>query len=100
MSKDKAKSLSELIGAQNSGLGRLAAEARMRTDLSDHVRSRLDEPLASGINHCNLRDDGTLVVIAVNSEWAARLRFESQQLMAVARDFCAKVTACKNRVAG
>lgn len=100
MSKDKAKSLSELIGSQGSGLGRLAAQARKRADLGDHLRDRLGEPLAGGISHCNLREDGTLVVTAANSEWAARLRFESMQLMALARDFGAEVTSCKVRVAG
>jgi len=100
MSKDKAKSLSELIASQNSDLGRLAAAARKRADLSDHLRGQLGEPLSGAISHCNLRDDGTLVVIAVNSEWAARLRFESQQLMALARETGANVSSCKIRVAG
>ncbi len=100
MSKDKAKSLSDLIGSQNSGLGRLAAEARKRADLSNYLRDQLGEPLSGAISSCNLRDDGTLVVIAVNSEWAARLRFETQQLIKLTRETGAKVSTCKIRVAG
>ena len=100
MAKSKPKSLSELIGSKDSGLGRLAAEARKRADLGDFLRDRLDPQIAGGIAHCNVRDDGTLVIIAVNSEWAARLRYESTQLIALARENGAKVSACKIRVTG
>lgn len=99
MSKDQAKSLSELIGASGSGLGRLAAEARKRADLTDYLRSRLPDPLADGLVHCDIRPDDTLVVAAVNPECAARLRYEEHQLREYCREFGVATTAVKVRVA-
>ncbi len=100
MSTDKAKSLSQLIGAPHSGLQDLDAKARLRSSLGDHLRSRLGEPLGDAISHCNIRDDGTLVIVASSPEWAARLRFEQQQLLGLARDFGATAHTVKVRVAG
>ena len=100
MSKDKAKSLSELISANKSGLGRLARQAQQRTHLSDYMRTRLGSPLADGFMHCNINEDGTLIVVAVNPEWASRLRFESQQLIAFCQDFGAEALLVKVRVTG
>ncbi len=100
MSKDKAKSLSDLIAADDSGLAKLAVAARLRSDLSEHMRNNLGEPLSNGIMHCNVHDDGTLIVIAANPEWASRLRFEAPKLLALCTDFGAAATAVKVRVAG
>ena len=46
----------------------------------------------------NIRDDGTLVVLASSSAWAARLRFESERLMAAARGSGKTVLSCSVRV--
>lgn len=100
MSKSKAKSLSELVGAGDSNLGQLAAAARLRSDLSEHMRTGLGEPLGTAIMHCNVHDDGTLVVVAANSEWAARLRFEAQKLLALCAEHGITATSVKVRVAG
>ncbi len=100
MSKDKAKSLSDLIAADDTGLAKLAVAARLRSDLSQHMRNNLGEPLSNGIMHCNVHDDGTLIVIAANPEWASRLRFEAPKLLALCTDFGASATAVKVRVAG
>ncbi len=99
MSKSKPKSLSELVSTKDSQLGRLAAAARLRSDLSEHLRSGMGEPLGSAIMHCNVHDDGTLVVVAANPEWAARLRFESRQLLALCAAHGTTAVAVKVRVA-
>jgi len=100
MSKDEAKSLSQLIGAANSSLGNLAEEARKRANLTDHLRENLPAPLGEGLVHCDIRDDGTLIVATTSPEWANRLRFEEHQLRALCKDFGVKTTAIKIRVAG
>jgi hypothetical protein len=64
------------------------------------MRNNLGEPLSNGIMHCNVHDDGTLVIVATNPEWASRLRFESQHLLAVCKDFGAAASTVKVRVAG
>ena len=52
----------------------------------------------ASIRAANVREDGTLVVLASSPAWAARLRFESDKLLAAARDGGASVTDCKVRV--
>jgi hypothetical protein len=48
--------------------------------------------------HCNLRDEGLLVVVAANSEWASRLRFEAAQIRQICADQGTKVTSVRVRV--
>ena len=71
--------------AANSPLGALARAASSRLDLADCVRRQLPPALALAIATCNLRPDGTLVVTAVSPEWAARLRFEADGILAGCR---------------
>ena len=78
------RGLGELIAA-NSPLGALARAASSRLELADCVRKQLPPALAAAIATCNLRPDGTLVVTAVSPEWAARLRFEADGILAGCR---------------
>jgi len=98
MSKGEAKSLSQLIGSGDSGLGQLAARARRQADLSEHMRNGLGADLADGVIHCNCRDDGTLVVLASSPEWASRLRFEERRLLQLCREFGSPATSVKVRI--
>ena len=98
MLKGKPKSLSELIGSQNSPLGNLASEARLRESLSDHLRKHLPADLSAGLLHCNLRDETTLIVIASSPEWASRLRFEKELFIRLCADHGTQVTDVKVRV--
>jgi len=58
----------------------------------------LDQSLAEGFVHCNIRDDGTLVVMASSPAWAARLRFEGEQLKAICKNRGIDVQSVKVRV--
>ncbi|MBT8422593.1 MAG: DUF721 domain-containing protein [Gammaproteobacteria bacterium] len=99
MSKSEAKSLSELIGASGSGLAGLAREARKRASLTDHLRSNISAPLGDGIQHCDLRPDGTLVVAATSPEWAAKLRYAEAELRSLCTDIGQTPMSVKVRVA-
>lgn len=98
MLKKTPKPLSELISATDSPLGQLAEEARSRLELTDHIRKGLPAELASQMTSCNLRSDGTLVVIASGPEWAARIRFESSLILSLSRERNPKTTQVKVRV--
>jgi hypothetical protein len=98
MSKNTHKSLADLIGSSSSGFGKLADVARQKASLSDFLRSSLDKELAGGFVHCNIRDDGTLVVFASSSAWAARLRFATQQFTDLCRKQGLQVQSVKVRV--
>lgn len=52
----------------------------------------------ASIRAANVRDDGTLVVMVSSPAWAARLRFESDKLLATAQDAGSPATTCKIRV--
>ncbi|MDH5254452.1 MAG: DUF721 domain-containing protein, partial [Gammaproteobacteria bacterium] len=87
MSDSSAKGprgLGELM-ALSSPLGDLAKAASSRVDLADCVRKQLPGELAAAVSACNLRPDGTLVVTAASPEWAARLRFEADGILAGCR---------------
>jgi len=99
MSTNKPKSLSELIHSPNSSLGKLATKARGKVGLIDHIRKGLAPELAAELVHCAVGDDGTLNVRASGPEWASRLRFESEKLLALGRELHPEVTQVKVRVA-
>jgi len=80
-----AKSLAELLSSADTGFASLAEAARLRADLSDYLRKNIDPSLAGGFSHCNIREDGTLVIIATSPEWASRLRFETQPFIDLCR---------------
>jgi len=85
MLKSGPKSLSELMSDTDSPIRRLIEEAHSRIDLAGVIRAGLPEPMGQHLESCNLRDDGTLVVLASTPEWAARLRFESNAMLSRCR---------------
>jgi hypothetical protein len=85
MSNSNAKSLAELIGTGKSPLGKLAGEAKRRADLSDYLRKALPPALSEAIVHCNIEPVNTITVLAPTSEWAARLRFATPEILAAGR---------------
>lgn len=85
MSNNDPKCLSELIKAPGSRLDELASEARSRIDLADRLRESLPPELSPHLLAANLREDGTLIVVASSPAWASRFRFEATELLAICR---------------
>jgi len=98
MSNNDPKCLSELIRTPGSHLEELAAEARSRMDLADQLREKLPQELARHLMGANLRDDGTLVVVASSPEWASRFRFEATEILATCRQQERRALRIKVRV--
>jgi hypothetical protein len=90
-----SKSLSELLASSGSPLGDLADIAAQKVALSEQMRKQLPDSLAGGFVHCNIRDDGTLAVIASSSEWAARLRFETELFTRICTDQGVSISGIK-----
>ncbi len=99
MSKEKPKSLAELIDTGQTPLGRLAGEARRRIDLGEHLRSRLPAPLGDGVLHCNIEPENTVTVMAASPEWAARLRYEAAEILKLSQQKEPGIQEVKVRVA-
>jgi hypothetical protein len=86
MSNKSPKSLSELIFQPGGPLHELARRADAATDLASALRSVLAPALAAELRSASLQEDGTLVVTAGSSAWAARLRYEAGCLLARCRE--------------
>jgi hypothetical protein len=84
-----------LNSAPDAGLDSLVQQARRMGELTRVLRTALDPDLASSLKSANLRDGGVLVLICESSNWAARLRFEAESLMDVARSNGATVHTCR-----
>ena len=93
------KRLENLLNpAENGDLGELVRHAREMGDLVARLQQSLGGDEGMSIRAANVREDGTLVVLASSPAWAARLRFESETLLAAAREAGADVQECKVRV--
>jgi hypothetical protein len=79
-------------------LGALARAAESRLALTEEIRRQLPPDLAGGVDACNLRPDGTLVVTATSPDWAARLRFEAEGMLASCRAGWPAATRVRVRV--
>jgi len=95
-----AKRLESLLNPNELGdLGDIVRRAGDMGQLAQILRSALPPAEAEGLGAAVARDDGLLVVLAPTPAWAARLRFESDTLLAAARAAGLDVRACKVRVA-
>ena len=93
------KRLEKLLNSNTSGgLGDIIQHAREMGDLVRTLQKALPDDQAPAISAANIRADGTLVVLASSSAWAARLRFETERLIAAARGTGKTVLACSVRV--
>jgi hypothetical protein len=100
MSKDNAKSLADLLSKEQSGLGKLAVEAKRREALSDYMRNALPAALAPGLMHCNVENETSITILAASPEWAARLRFASPEILEIGRRKVPGLESVKVKVAG
>lgn len=80
------------------GLEKIVQRAQDMDDFAHKLRATLNPDLAAQICAINVRDEGDLVVVCTSSAWAARLRFESEQLIAQASKLGVNVSRCHIRV--
>ncbi len=81
-----------------SALEEIVQHAQNMDQLTAAIRSVLPEEAQSQLLAANLRENGELVLMCSSSSWAARLRFESEQLIEAARLTGADVNKCKVKV--
>mgnify|MGYP001811681206 CR=1 FL=1 len=93
--------LKNLLNSSNNGdLADLVRRARDMGELTHILCAALPDEFAGAIVAANVRDDDSLVVIAASSAWASRLRYETDALLAAARDAGHNPVACRVRVSG
>lgn len=77
----------------------IVQHAKKMDDLTTRLRSVLGPEASGNLLAANLRDDGELVLICRSPSWAARLRFESETLLAAAAGCDVKAERVRVRVA-
>ena len=91
--------LKNLLNPSDSGdLGQIVRRAREMGELTHALSTALPDEFAGAIVAANVREDGDLVVIAASSAWASRLRYESDVLLAAARNTGVDPTGYRVRV--
>ena len=91
--------LKNLLNSSAGGeLGDIVRRARKMGELTHVLCNVLPDEYAGAIVAANLREDGDLVIIAASSAWASRLRYETDALLAAAREAGLSPSACRIRV--
>jgi hypothetical protein len=94
-----SKKLEKLLEpSTGKGLGDIVRRARDMGELTQVLCNALPDDYAVAVVAANIREDGSLVVIAASSAWASRLRYETDALLAAARDAGHDATTCRIRV--
>ena len=96
MASDDLKNL--LNSSAGGELGDIVRRARKMGELTHVLCNGLPDEYAGAIVAANLREDGDLVIIAASSAWASRLRYETDALLAAAREAGLSPSACRIRV--
>ena len=76
-------------------LEKIVQRAQNMEALTIALREALPADSAENLLAANLREDGELVLVCASSAWAARIRFESDTLVAVARKAGLTVAGCR-----
>ena len=76
-------------------LDKIIRRAQDMGELTTALRAELPAPESQNLLAANLRDDGELVLICASSTWAARIRFDSDKLIDVARKAGLTVHTCR-----
>ena len=96
MAENQLKNL--LSPCSEGDLASVIRRARELGELTDALSRALPDDCAGAVVAANLRADGNLVVIAASSAWASRLRYETDTLLAAARDTGLNPVGCRVRV--
>jgi hypothetical protein len=91
--------LDKLLKSPSAGrLDKIIQRAQDMQELTTELRKQLDPDLAPALLSANVRHD-ELVLVAASSAWAARLRYESEGLLAAAKAAGHPASRCQVKVA-
>ncbi len=88
-----------LEGREGGALRKVVGRAREMDGLAARLRAAVDPEAAVHLLAANLREDGELTLVCSSPAWAARLRFESETLLAAARAAGFEAQRCGVKVA-
>lgn len=82
----------------NKSLDKIIQRAQNMDSLTSSLQAGLPADLAVNLIAANVREDGNLVLVCSSPAWASRLRFETDQLIEIAKKSGTDVTGCVVRV--
>ena len=89
-------SLEKLLKSGSGGvLEDMVQTAQYMDELTSMLQRGLESDLGINLLAASLRDNGELVLIASSSAWAAKIRFEAETMMGLARQSGADVKSCR-----
>jgi len=93
------KRLENLLNPNGDGeLGDIIRHAQGMGELLELLQQSIPSITSGSIRAANIRDNGELVILASSPAWAAKLRFETDAMMAATRKSGVKVKSCSVRV--
>lgn len=94
-----SKQIGELLNLKNNGeLGRTLKRSEEIGQLTRALADALPEDLGASVLSASTNEEGTLEIRANSSAWAARLRFEEDTLLEVARQHGVDARSVRVRV--
>ncbi len=84
-----------LKSGSDSRLDKIIQRAQNIDALTSALKAELPAEMAENLLSANVHDSGELVLVCSTSAWAARLRFESNALIAAANKTGHSAKACK-----
>ncbi len=91
--------LKKLLNPNNDGeLAGVIRRAREMGELTHILCDSLPDEYTGAIAAANVREDGSLVVIATSPAWASRLRYDAEKMLEAARAAGNRVSQCLVRV--
>ncbi len=83
---------------ENKSLDKIIQRAQHMDSLTSALQAGLPPELAENLIAANVRDNGDLVLVCSSPAWASRLRFETEQLIEIAKKTGIDVAGCTVRV--
>lgn len=84
-----------LKSGTSADLDRIVRRASDLDGLAADLRRALPADMAENLVAANVHEDGELVLVCSSSSWAARLRFESETILAAAESAGVNATQCR-----
>jgi len=92
MSFNKLKKI--LNSKTHNNLDKVVQRAKDIEELHLLINNNLNKETASHIIGCNLDDSGKLVILCDSIAWTAKLRFENNKILKIARKRFPKTVSC------
>jgi len=91
--------LKEILNSKaHNNLDKVVQRAKDMEELNLLINNSLNKETTSHIVGCNLYDNGKLVILCDSIAWAAKLRFENDKILTIARKRFPNTANCEIKI--